>query len=75
LPGLAQSARSQAPIQPEAEGAEAIVKCHAQLYDLRVKDLQQRQSQNLNIEAGRGLIDLAAVFRALLKINHLKFIA
>jgi hypothetical protein len=45
------------------------------LYDLRVKDLRQRRNQNPNVEAGRGLIDLAAAFRALLKINYLKFIA
>jgi hypothetical protein len=54
---------------------QAIVKCHARLYDLRVKDRSSAKVKAPNVEAGRGLIDLAAVFRALLKINHLKFIA
>jgi len=51
------------PFRSEAEVAEAIVKYPARLYDLRVKDPRQRRSQNLNVEAGRGLIYLAPVLR------------
>ncbi len=45
------------------------------LYDLHLKDRCSAEVKTPNVEAGRGLIDLAAVFRALLKINCLKFIA
>jgi hypothetical protein len=40
------------PIQPEAEGAEVIVKCQAWLYDLLLENLKQRRSRDLNVEAG-----------------------
>jgi len=40
------------PIWSEAEGAEAIVKCQARLYDLLVEDLRQRRSHDLDVEAG-----------------------
>jgi hypothetical protein len=39
-------------IQSEAVGAEVIAKCHARLYDLRLEDLRQRRSHDLNVEAG-----------------------
>lgn len=53
----------------------AIVKCHARLYDLRVKHHCSAEVKAPNVEAGRGLIDLAAVFRALPRLNYLKLIA
>jgi hypothetical protein len=39
---------------------EAIVKCHAQLYDLRVKDRCSAEVKAPNVEAERGPIDMAA---------------
>ena len=50
--------------------AEAIVKCRARLYDLHLKDISALGAKNTPIEAGRGILDLKAIFQALLKINY-----
>ena len=62
-PCFAQSARNQAPIQPETEDCGAIVKCPARLYDLRIKDSDSAKVKAPNVEAGRGQIDPAAGLR------------
>ena len=48
---LEQDSEMPSPIRPEAEGAEAIVKCQARLYDLLLEDLQRRRSHDLDVEA------------------------
>jgi inosose dehydratase len=50
--------------------AEAIVKCRARLYDLHLKDLVSAAENADNAEAGRGVMNFKAIFRALLKINY-----
>ncbi|MFN7944084.1 MAG: sugar phosphate isomerase/epimerase [Blastocatellia bacterium] len=50
--------------------AEAIIKCRARLYDLHLKDISALGDKNTPIEAGRGILDLKAIFQALLKINY-----
>lgn len=50
--------------------AEAIIKCRARLYDLHMKDISALGDKNTPIEAGRGILDLKAIFQALLKINY-----
>jgi inosose dehydratase len=49
--------------------AEAIIKCRARLYDLHLKDLVSAAADAENVEAGRGVMNFKAIFRALLKIN------
>jgi inosose dehydratase len=49
--------------------AEAIIKCRARLYDLHLKDLVSAAADAENAEAGRGVMNFKAIFRALLKIN------
>lgn len=50
--------------------AEAILKCKDRLYDLHLKDISALGDKNTPIEAGRGILDLKAIFQALLKINY-----
>lgn len=50
--------------------AEAIIKCRARLYDLHLKDLVSAAADAENVEAGRGVMNFKAIFRALLKINY-----
>ena len=50
--------------------AEAIIKCQERLYDLHMKDISALGDSNTPIEAGRGILDLKAIFQALLKINY-----
>ncbi|HWQ33628.1 MAG TPA: sugar phosphate isomerase/epimerase [Blastocatellia bacterium] len=50
--------------------AEAILKCRDRLYDLHLKDISALGDKNTPIEAGRGILDLKAIFQALLKINY-----
>lgn len=57
-------------VRAKVDPAEAIIKCRARLYDLHLKDLAGADVKAADVEAGRGVIDLAAVFRALLKINY-----
>jgi len=62
-PCFAQSARNQAPIQPEAEDCGAIVKFPARLYDLRIKDSDSAEGKAPNVEARHGQINPAAGIR------------
>ena len=48
--------------------AEAIRKCRDRLYDLHIKDIDSAAPNGQTIEGGRGIIDLAAVLRALLDV-------
>jgi sugar phosphate isomerase/epimerase len=50
--------------------AEAIVKCQERLYDLHMKDISALGDRNTPIEAGRGILDLKAIYQALLKIKY-----
>jgi len=51
------------PFSQKLKMLQAIVKCHVRLYDLRVKNRGSAEVKVPNVEAGRGLIDLAAVLR------------
>jgi inosose dehydratase len=50
--------------------AEAIRKCRERLYDLHIKDIDSAAPNGQTIEGGRGIIDLAAVLRALLDVKY-----
>lgn len=50
--------------------AEAIVKCKERLYDVHMKDISALGDRNTPIEAGRGILDLKAIYQALLRINY-----
>lgn len=50
--------------------AEAIRKCRDRLYDLHIKDINSAAPDGETIEGGRGIIDLAAVLRALLDVKY-----
>src|SRR5688572_29319308 len=49
--------------------AEAIEKCKDRLYDIHLKDLARVDRRNMEIECGRGVLDLKSMLAALLKIN------
>jgi sugar phosphate isomerase/epimerase len=53
----------------KVDPAEAIVKCRERLYDLHFKDINSTEPNGSTIEAGRGVLDLAAIVRAALKIQ------
>ena len=49
--------------------AESILKCKDSLYDLHLKDINTTEPNGITIEAGRGVLDLASILRALQKIK------
>ena len=54
----------------KVDPAEAILKCRARLYDLHFKDINSTEPNGSTIEGGRGVLDLPAILRALLKIRY-----
>ncbi|MFO0960259.1 MAG: sugar phosphate isomerase/epimerase [Isosphaeraceae bacterium] len=50
--------------------AEAIRKCSARLYDMHIKDIDSTDPKGKPIELGRGVLDLAAMLRALREIKY-----
>jgi len=56
-------------LRAKVNPAEAIVKCRERLYDLHFKDIDSSEAKGNTIQAGRGVIDLAAVILSLLKIR------
>jgi sugar phosphate isomerase/epimerase len=54
----------------KVDPAEAIRKCRERLYDLHIKDIDSSAPDGKTIEGGRGIIDLAAVLRALLDVKY-----
>jgi len=52
-----------------ADPAEAIRKCGDRLYDVHLKDISSLGIHNNPIEAGRGVLDQKAIFKALLDIK------
>lgn len=49
--------------------AESIVKCKSRLYDLHFKDITTTKAEGETIAAGRGVLNLSSIMRALLKIR------
>lgn len=54
----------------KVDPAEAIMKCRARLYDLHFKDISSLEPNASTIEAGRGVLDLKAILRAILKVQY-----
>jgi sugar phosphate isomerase/epimerase len=50
--------------------AEAIRKCRARLYDLHFKDIGSTAPDGKTIEAGRGVLDLAGILKAILEVKY-----
>jgi sugar phosphate isomerase/epimerase len=50
--------------------AEAIRKCAPRLYDCHLKDLAQLGNVNNGVEMGRGVLNIRAMFQALLDIKY-----
>ena len=49
--------------------AEAILKYKDRLYDLHFKDINSTEANGTTIQAGRGVLDLTSIWRALIKIK------
>ena len=54
----------------KVDPSEAIVKCKDRLYDLHFKDITTTEPNGKTIEAGRGVLDLPSVVKALQKIKY-----
>ena len=54
----------------KVDPAEAIRKCRARLYDLHFKDIASTAADGKTIEAGRGVLDLPAILRAILDVKY-----
>lgn len=54
----------------KADPAKAILKYRDRLYDLHFKDINTTEANGKTIPGGRGVLDLASVMRALLKIRY-----
>jgi sugar phosphate isomerase/epimerase len=50
--------------------AEAILKCKERLYDLHFKDINSTAPNGNTIQAGRGVLDLPSIVKALQKIKY-----
>jgi inosose dehydratase len=50
--------------------AEAILKCRGRLYDLHFKDITSTEPNGTTVEAGRGVLDLESIVRAVIKIQY-----
>lgn len=50
--------------------AEAILKCKDRLHDLHFKDINSTEPNGATIEAGRGVLNLPAIIKALQKIKY-----
>ena len=50
--------------------ARAILTCRERLYDMHLKDIATLQSPAVNIEAGRGVLNLKSILNALLQIKY-----
>ncbi len=53
----------------KTDPAEAIRKCRERLYDVHLKDLANTGVKAVNVEVGRGVLDLPAIMKALLSIR------
>ena len=47
-----------------------IEQCATRLYDFHIKDVSQANGKGKTVEVGRGIIDIVAVLRVLIKINY-----
>ena len=54
----------------KVDPAEAIRKCSERLYDLHIKDIDSTAPDGHTVEAGRGVLDLPKVLRALLDVRY-----
>jgi inosose dehydratase len=54
----------------KVDPAESIVKCKDRLYDLHFKDITTTEPNGKTIEAGRGVLDLPSIVKALQKIKY-----
>jgi sugar phosphate isomerase/epimerase len=54
----------------KVDPAEAIVKCKDRLYDLHFKDINTTEPNGKTTEAGRGVLDLPSIVKALQKIKY-----
>jgi sugar phosphate isomerase/epimerase len=54
----------------KVDPAEAIRRCRERLYDLHIKDIDSTAPEGKTVEAGRGVLDLASVLRALLQVRY-----
>jgi len=50
--------------------AEAIRRCRERLYDLHLKDINSTAPDGGTVEAGRGVLDLQSILRALLEVGY-----
>ncbi len=54
----------------KADPAAAIVKYRERLYDLHFKDINSTEPSGATIQAGRGVLNLAAIVQSLIKIKY-----
>ncbi len=54
----------------KVDPAEAIRRCRERLYDLHIKDIDSTAPDGNTVEAGRGVLDLPQVLRALLDVGY-----
>jgi inosose dehydratase len=54
----------------KVDPAEAIRKCRERLYDCHLKDIDSTVPDGKTVEAGRGVLDLKAILRALLDVKY-----
>ena len=54
----------------KVDPAEAIRKCRERVYDVHFKDVDSTEPNGQTVEAGRGVLDLPSVVRALLEIRY-----
>jgi inosose dehydratase len=54
----------------KVDPAESILKCRERLYDLHFKDIDTTEPKGTTVAAGRGVLNLPSIMKALLKIKY-----
>ena len=59
----------------KVDPAEAIVKCKSRLYDLHLKDISSTEPNGHTVPGGRGVLDLNAIMKSIVKVKYTHLIS
>jgi inosose dehydratase len=57
-------------LRAKVDPAEAILKCRDRVFDMHLKDLVSDDVKATDVEVGRGVMNMRAIFRALITIKY-----
>jgi sugar phosphate isomerase/epimerase len=54
----------------KVDPAESIIKCKDRLFDVHFKDIDSTERNGKSVEAGRGVLDLKSILKAMIQIQY-----